>query len=96
MNILCQEEKNGRQRAKTHWLKVRDSNTSYFHKFANGRLRSNEINYIFHNGTEIVSQEGLNNIFTEHYRHIFGTFEEHRIGLNWKDLFLMKGGMMKH
>lgn len=34
---------------------------------------------------KFVTQEGLNDLFPEHYIHIFGTSDEHRVCLNWED-----------
>lgn len=40
LKVIDQEEIYWRQRSRTQWLKEGDSNTSYFHRIANGRRRT--------------------------------------------------------
>jgi hypothetical protein len=42
-NLYLEEEIYWRQRIGKHWLHIGDSNTRFFHQFANGRRRKRTI-----------------------------------------------------
>lgn len=52
MNLYLMEERNLIQTSKLNWLKFRDENTNFFHRFLSAKKRKNMI-------TELVSSDGL-------------------------------------
>jgi hypothetical protein len=63
-----------RQRAKEHWLKNGDQNTSYFHACVKQRRRANQISFILDEGGNKCSTPNLVELaFLDYFRNIFST-----------------------
>lgn len=65
LDIIYKEEISWKQKSRLHWLKHGDTNTSFFHKVANGRKARNFISSLNINGSLV---EGMTK-----YRSIFST-----------------------
>jgi hypothetical protein len=59
-----------------------DSNTSYFHRIANGRKRKNTVLSLVKDGEIIEGDENLLKHATEYYTNLFGPEEDHDIHID--------------
>ena len=71
--ILEDEEIQWQKRSGEKWILDGDSNTSYFHKCANGRRRKMQIKMLEIDGEEIVEDTILKTHITECYKQLFGS-----------------------
>ena len=71
-NMYAEEESYWHQRAHSRWLLQGDSNTSYFHKIANGRKRKNTVHSLDNNGSLIEGTDNLLAHATSYYKELFG------------------------
>lgn len=60
------------ERSHENWLLKGDSNTSYFHKYANGRKRKNNIINLEKDGQIIKGDKDLLKHASEYYSDLFG------------------------
>jgi hypothetical protein len=72
LKSLEQEELYWYERSHEPWLLKGDSNTSYFHKCANGRKRKNNIISLESKGQMIEGDENILKHATEYYTDLFG------------------------
>jgi hypothetical protein len=61
------------RRSAKKWILAGDSNTSYFHKCANGRRRKMQITILEIDGQEIVDNKLLKDHIIENYKLLFGS-----------------------
>lgn len=54
---------------------------------ANGRFQVNHIDCIVHNNLELNNEANLNNLFTSHFKQIFGKCIIQRADLFWQELY---------
>lgn len=73
--ILTDEEMQWQRRGGEKWILAGDSNTSYFHKCANGRRRKMQISMLEVENQEIVDPQLLRAHVTEYYKQLFGNAE---------------------
>lgn len=52
-----------------------DSNTSYFHKCANGRRRKMQISMLEVDNQEVIDPQHLRDHVTKYYKQLFGSAE---------------------
>jgi mannosylglycoprotein endo-beta-mannosidase len=71
-NIYANEELLWYQKSHEKWLLEGDSNTSYFHRVANGRKRKNTMLSLNDNGVNIEGTENLIEHATSYYKNLFG------------------------
>ncbi|OMP06477.1 hypothetical protein CCACVL1_01552 [Corchorus capsularis] len=72
--LLHQEELLWRQRPKTHWLKVRDRNTRFFHAVASSRKQKKQILSIKEDARNThTEQTGIMSTFTNYFKGVFTT-----------------------
>jgi hypothetical protein len=71
-NIYANEELLWYQKSHEKWLLEGDSNTSYFHRVANGRKRKNTMLSLNDNGVNIEGTEKLIEHATSYYKNLFG------------------------
>jgi hypothetical protein len=72
LKSLEQEELYWYERSHETWLLKGDSNTSFFHKCANGRKRKNNIISLEREGQMIEGDENILKHTTEYYTDLFG------------------------
>ncbi|XP_040994390.1 uncharacterized protein LOC121240940 [Juglans microcarpa x Juglans regia] len=71
---LEQEEVKWKQMSKQRWLKEGDRNTSYFHKCASQRRKTNTINNIYDGEGHLQnSAQVINQIFQDFFKDLFST-----------------------
>ncbi|PNX91512.1 CNGC5-like protein [Trifolium pratense] len=69
---MVQEEDYWKQRAKIHWLKEGDMNTSFFHKSATARHKKKKVSKLVdEGGTEVHTQEELCEVVKQYFDDIF-------------------------
>jgi len=71
--MLLEEELQWQRRGGEKWLLAGDSNSSYFHKCANGRRRKMHISMLEVNGQEVVEPHSLRAHITDYYKRLFGS-----------------------
>jgi len=71
--LLHDEEIQWQRRGGEKWLLVRDSNSSYFHKCANGRRRKMHISMLKVDGQEVLEPQSSRLHITEYYKKLFGS-----------------------
>ena len=71
--IYQQEEIHWKQRGDLTWLVEGDSNTRFFHQFANGRRRKNTIISLDTDQGEVKTQEEIMAHATNFYKSLFGS-----------------------
>ncbi|GAU18647.1 hypothetical protein TSUD_124800 [Trifolium subterraneum] len=70
--LLVQEEDYWKQRAKMHWLKEGDMNTSFFHKSATARRKKKNISKLVdEGGMEVHTQEELCEVAKQYFDTLF-------------------------
>ncbi|XP_074314953.1 uncharacterized protein LOC141651130 [Silene latifolia] len=63
-----------KQKAKAHWLKEGDSNSSYFHSLIKARRNKNFIHHIAdHKGVVHKEESGIQHAFLDYYQMLLGT-----------------------
>ncbi|OAY82668.1 LINE-1 retrotransposable element ORF2 protein, partial [Ananas comosus] len=87
--ILKEEEILWKTRAKQHWLKEGDNNTKFFHAVANGRKRSNTIEFIEDDtGRQISNDVHMRAHFFQSFKRLFGQEEDDPTSIgDWGDLY---------
>lgn len=71
-DLLVQEERFWRQRAKTHWLRDGDGNTRYFHAMASARRKQNVVSKLTNEeGVVVTSQEGMCVLARNYFESLF-------------------------
>ena len=85
--LLSEEELQWQRRGGEKWLLAGDSNSSYFHKCANGRRRKMHMSMLEVNGQEVVEPHSLRAHITDYYKRLFGSEEVPNMHLD-KDLWL--------
>ncbi|XP_042962657.1 uncharacterized protein LOC122296930 [Carya illinoinensis] len=71
---MATEEIKWRQRAKQHWMKVGDRNTTWFHLQASHRRKTNTINNLEDpQGRVLTKQEDIGDVFTGYFSSLFTT-----------------------
>ncbi|XP_050258807.1 uncharacterized protein LOC126703778 [Quercus robur] len=74
VGLLVKKEQMWQQRSKTHWLKLGDKNSKFFHTKASQRFRRNRILGIEdHNGVWCVGEEKVAEVFENYYSSLFTT-----------------------
>jgi hypothetical protein len=84
--ILLDEEVYWQRRGGEKWILEGDSNTSFFHKCANGRRRKMRISTFEHGDITIVDPKQLREHVTEYYKSLFGraeTVDIHLVANMW-------------
>jgi hypothetical protein len=71
--ILFDEEIHWQRRGGEKWLLAGDSNSSYFHKCANGRRRKMHISMLEVEGQDVIEPQSLRSHVTEYYKKLFGS-----------------------
>jgi hypothetical protein len=66
------EEIHWRQRARKNWVLKGDTNTHFFHQYANGRRRKSSIFSLEANGEEICGQKRITQHIVDFYKELFG------------------------
>ncbi|GAU48556.1 hypothetical protein TSUD_405720 [Trifolium subterraneum] len=70
--LIVQEEDYWKQRAKMHWLKESDMNTSFFHKSASARRKKkNASKLVNEDGLEVHTQEELCEVAKQYFDTLF-------------------------
>ncbi|XP_071727247.1 uncharacterized protein [Rutidosis leptorrhynchoides] len=69
---LLEEEKFLKQKAKVEWLRVGDSNSSYFHKVVKGRQNCSHINVVFDRNNCLMEGSDVHQVFSQHYEEFLG------------------------
>lgn len=82
LSLLETEESYWHSRSLEKWLLEGDSNSSYFHKVANGRQRKNTIISLEKDGKIIEGDDNLLRHATEYYSELFGPEVEHNIHID--------------
>jgi len=70
--MLLEEELQWQRRGGEKWLLAGDSNSSYFHKCANGR-RKMHISMLEVNSQEVVEPGNLRDHIMDYYKRLFGS-----------------------
>ncbi|XP_071727851.1 uncharacterized protein [Rutidosis leptorrhynchoides] len=70
---ILEEECFLKQKSKVEWLRVGDSNSSYFHKVVKGRVHRNHIHAISDQNDNIVEGAAVCDVFVRHYELFLGT-----------------------
>jgi hypothetical protein len=71
-NVLLQENRYGKQRAKVYWLTDGDKNRKFFHASASARKKRNAINKLRDiNDVLVEDQTGLCNIAQSYFQNLF-------------------------
>lgn len=73
--ILADEELQWQRRGGEKWILAGDSNSSFFHKCANGRRRKMKISMLEVDGQEIVDPHCLKVHITDYYKQLFRSAE---------------------
>ena len=89
-NILLEQELYWKQRSRVQWLKEGDLNTTFFHKIANGRRRSNSISSLLINGTHTDSPEVIRRSFEQFFSSLFNKPKCPLVNINWDHLLPWK------
>ncbi|XP_074351469.1 uncharacterized protein LOC141690581 [Apium graveolens] len=72
LNLLEKQEVYWKQRAKQFWLQEGDQNTRYFHKFASGRKRNNQICKLKNKDGEWKdNKQDIQGIITDYFTELF-------------------------
>lgn len=71
--MLNDEEIKWQRRGGEMWILAGDSNSSYFHKCANGRRRKMNIAMLEASGQELVDHQELKLHITNYYKSLFGS-----------------------
>jgi hypothetical protein len=74
-NLYLEEEIYWRQRIGKHWSQAGDSNTRFFHQFANGRMRKGTIVQLDTDLSIITEQQDIMDHVTQYYKGLFGPVE---------------------
>jgi hypothetical protein len=82
LDILDKEECFWRQRARDNWLLKGDSNTTFFHRMANGCKRKSKIFSLKNGDSVIQGDDDLLNHATQLYKNLFGPAEDRGVRLN--------------
>jgi hypothetical protein len=80
--ILTDEEMKWQRRGGEKWILQGDSNSSYFHKCANGRRRKMLINMLEIDVVEVTDQKALSDHISDYYKQLFGKAEVANIHLD--------------
>lgn len=75
------EEIYWRQRVGDNWILKGDANTKFFHQFANGRRRKNNIAYLETEDGEIRGQKDITAHVVDFYKNLFGNNEAYTLRL---------------
>lgn len=68
LKLLAQREVYWKQRSKQFWLREGDQNTKFFHKFASGRKRQNQVTKLKDlNGDWKKDKDRIRQIITEYF-----------------------------
>ncbi|KAG7547431.1 Reverse transcriptase domain [Arabidopsis suecica] len=71
--LALAEENFFRQRCSISWLADGESNSRYFHRFANSRGSSNHIHYLLNkDGVKVESAQGIQNICVDFFENLLG------------------------
>jgi hypothetical protein len=70
--VYHMEEVYWQQRAGKNWFLKGDSNSSFFHLFANGRRRKNNILHLVADSCTLVNQKDIRNHVVDFYKNLFG------------------------
>ncbi|GKA49243.1 hypothetical protein Tco_0742201 [Tanacetum coccineum] len=71
-DALIMEESFLKQKAKVESLKVRDSNSAYFHKSVKGYTSYNRIDVVTNMGGDLITGDGVPAAFVAHYEAFLG------------------------
>lgn len=72
LSLLEQQEVFWKQRAKQFWLREGDQNTKFFHKYATGRKKANQlIGLQDSNGEWQENKEDIRNIIVDYFLELF-------------------------
>ena len=71
-HLYHMEEVYWKQRAGKNWILKGDSNSSFFHLFANGRRRKNNILQLVADSCTLVDQKDISNHVVDFYKQLFG------------------------
>lgn len=72
LKLLEKQEIYWKQRCKQFWLREGDQNTKFFHKFASGRRRQNQISRLKDsNGDWQEDKDGIQKIITDYFSELF-------------------------
>jgi hypothetical protein len=82
LDILDNEEKFWRQRARDNWLLQGDCNTAYFHRLANGCKRKSTICSLKNGESLVQGDEDLLQRATDFYRNLFGPAKDRGVRLD--------------
>jgi hypothetical protein len=80
--IYLMEESYWKQRARKHWLLAGDSNSKFFHQFANGRRRKGTIYSIQSEQGQLTNQEDIMAHIVQFYKQLFGGVDVRHIKLS--------------
>ncbi|PWA53418.1 RNA-directed DNA polymerase, eukaryota, Reverse transcriptase zinc-binding domain protein [Artemisia annua] len=69
---IIDEERFLKQRAKVEWLRVGDSNSSYFHKLVNNRVATDRIDMVLDSNGVCHESSDVQGTFVSHYSHFLG------------------------
>ncbi len=87
-NIFIQNWLMWKTRAKQNWLREGDRNTKFFHAFANGRRRNNEIGTVVDDGRSYHSEEEKRSYFYRKFKALFSPEDTGPADFgDWSDLF---------
>ncbi|GKC96297.1 reverse transcriptase domain-containing protein [Tanacetum coccineum] len=86
-DALLMEERFLKQKFKVEWLKVGDSNSSYFHKLVKGRVSRHQIDVVTTLDGDLVTDVGVPTAFVSHYEAFLGQ-SGYTIPLHAHDLFM--------
>jgi len=70
--VYLMEESYWKQRAGKHWLLAGDSNTKFFHHFANGRRRKGSIFSMESEQGQLTKQDDIMAHIVQFYKQLFG------------------------
>jgi hypothetical protein len=82
LKSLEQEELYWYERSHEKWLLQGDSNTSYFHKCANGRKIKNQIFSLENEGVVIEGDDDLLKHATDYYAELFGPPTDYEVQMD--------------
>lgn len=86
LKLLEKQEVYWNQRSKQFWLTKGDNNTKFFHKFASGRKKTNQVTKLkTSNGEWIEDKEGVRKIIIDHFSEMFQSSGVHE-GLSDRDV----------
>ncbi|GKA68734.1 hypothetical protein Tco_0768651, partial [Tanacetum coccineum] len=71
-DALLMEERFLKQKAKIEWLKLGDSNTTYFHKAVKSRVSRNRIEAVLDSNGTLLSNDQVADGFVKHYEALLG------------------------